>query len=77
MHPTTGKPIATDVLSATVVAENAALADAYATVFLILGKENGLKFLEEHKNLGVLLIYVDGNNQLKIYTTIDQAEKPD
>lgn len=77
LHPTTGKPIATDVLSTTVVAENAALADAYATVFLILGKENGLKFLEEHKNLGVLLIYVDENNQLKIYTTIDQAEKPD
>lgn len=76
LYPKTGKPIATDVLSATVVAESAALADAYATVFLILGKEKGLKFLEKNKHLKVLLIYVDSANQLKIYTTIDQIEKP-
>lgn len=76
LYPETGKPIATDVLSATVVAENAALADAYATVFLILGKEKGLKFLEKNKSLKVLLIYVDSANQLKIYTTIDQIEQP-
>lgn len=76
LHPATGKPIATDVLSATVVAENAALADAYATVFLILGKERGIQFLENNKNLKVLLIYVDSDDQLKIYTTIDQTEQP-
>lgn len=67
LHPKIGRPITTDVLSATVIAKNAALADAYATVFVLLGRNESEKFIINHPELKAILIYVDANNETKIY----------
>ncbi len=67
LNAKTGEPIVTDVLSATVIAPNAALADAYATVFLCLGKEKSIDFLKQHPELKVILIYGDKDGTRKVF----------
>ncbi|WP_368493334.1 FAD:protein FMN transferase [Aliiroseovarius sp. xm-m-378] len=55
IDPKTGHPITHKTASATVLAENSMLADAWATAMLILGRERGLEIAEAH-NLAVLFI---------------------
>lgn len=56
IDPATGKPVDHDTASATVLAENAMLADAWSTAMLILGREQGLKIAEKH---GIAVQFVD------------------
>ncbi len=49
LDPVAGRPVTHATTSVTVIAENAMLADAWATAMLVLGRENGLKLAEEHK----------------------------
>jgi thiamine biosynthesis lipoprotein len=58
IDPTTGRPITHKTASATVIAENAMLADAWATAMLILGHDRGLK-IAEAQNLAVLFVNRD------------------
>lgn len=59
IDPRTGYPIQNKVRSVTVIAESAALADAYATALTVLGEVNGI-LLAEKLNLAVLyLVAVD------------------
>jgi thiamine biosynthesis lipoprotein len=70
INPKTGKAERSNVLSASVVAEDCMTADAYATAFMAMGYENSLKVIGENK-LSVLLIYVDENNDIQYYNTED------
>lgn len=58
IDPTTGRPVATDVISATVVAPTAMEADAYATACMVLGSQASMKLAGE-RNLAVMLILND------------------
>ena len=69
INPKTGYPVQHSLLSATVVADNCALADAYATVFMVVGLEKSKKILANNKALEGLLIYSDEKNNLNTYTT--------
>lgn len=71
LNPKTGWPVKHQLLSATVLADDAMTADAFATVFMVMGKDETLKFLENHKelNVQVYLIYQE-NGELKIFSTI-------
>lgn len=71
LNPQTGWPVKHQLLSATVLADDAMTADAFATVFMVMGKDETLKFLENHKelNIQVYLIYQE-NGELKIFSTI-------
>ena len=51
IDPQTGYPIQQDILSSTVIAEDCMTADAYATAFIVLGKEKALKVLEKDSTL--------------------------
>ncbi len=51
----TGRPVTHRTTSATVLAENAMLADAWATAMLVLGKDRGMEIAKE-QNLAVLFI---------------------
>ncbi|CUH84087.1 FAD:protein FMN transferase [Thalassovita mediterranea] len=51
----TGRPVTHRTASATVLADNAMLADAWATAMLVLGKERGMEIAKE-QNLAVLFI---------------------
>lgn len=48
LDPATGYPVTHVTASATVVAENAMLADAWSTAMLILGRERGLEVASAH-----------------------------
>lgn len=66
----TGFAFESDLLSATVVADiDCADVDGYATSFMAMGYHETLKFLENHDNLMVYLIYVDANGNTKTYTS--------
>ena len=60
IDPRTGRPVTHNTASTTVLAENAMLADAWATAFHIIGHEEGLA-LAEHLELAVLFTQRDEN----------------
>lgn len=59
IDPRTGYPVQHSLLSATVLANDCMLADAYATAFLVMGVEETQAFLNDHPELDmdVYLIY--------------------
>ncbi|TCK67346.1 thiamine biosynthesis lipoprotein [Winogradskyella wandonensis] len=61
----TGYPTKTNVLSVSVIAPNAMLADGYATTFQALGVEGTKTFLKTHLELQVYFIYLDEKNELQ------------
>jgi FAD:protein FMN transferase len=63
INPKTGYPVQHSLLSVTVIAENCATADAYATAFMVLGKEKALEITEEIKNLEIYLIYYNNKTE--------------
>lgn len=56
----TGRPVQTDILSATVVADDAMTADGLATAMMAIGSKKAAE-LAETTNTAVLLILSDGN----------------
>ena len=66
IDPKTGYPVQHNILSATVLTDNCATADAYATSFMVLGLDGAKKILAKHPDLLAYLIYSDakGNNQV-------------
>lgn len=64
IDPKTGYPVQHSLLSATVLAKSCAMADAYATSFMVLGVEKAKKVLEKHPELMAYFIYAkpDGTN---------------
>ena len=68
LDPRTGNPVEHSLLSATVISKNCSTADAYATVFMVIGLEETKKFIKNHPELGleVYLLY-DDNNSIKRY----------
>lgn len=61
INPHTGKPAQSDILSATVIAESCAVADAYATAFMVLGSEKVKEILKKHPELQAYLILSDNS----------------
>ena len=61
INPHTGKPTQSDILSATVIAESCAVADAYATAFMVLGSEKAKEILKKHPELQAYLILSDNS----------------
>jgi len=67
IDPETGYPVQHSLLSVSVLADNCALADAWATVFMVWGLEKSQKFLETEGNLEAFFISSDENNNNQIY----------
>lgn len=59
IDPKTGYPVQHSILSATVLADRCATADAFATSFMVMGFEGAQKVLQKHPELMVYLIYTD------------------
>lgn len=68
IDPATGRPVEHNLLSATVIAENATLADGYATYFMVLGVEKSREILEKSSGLEAMLVWGDNEN-MKVYMT--------
>ena len=67
IDPKTGYPVQHSLLSATVIANNCATADAYATAFMVMGIEEAKKILARHDDLAACLIYTDKNGHYAIW----------
>ena len=63
----TGYPTEARVLSATVVAPNCAIADAYATALMVLGVEEGMPIIEADSTLEAMFICPADSQQYKVY----------
>ncbi len=66
IDPKTGYPVQHNILSATVIADQCAEADAYATSFMVMGLEGAKEVLRKHPELMAYFIYADsqGNNRV-------------
>jgi len=67
IDPRTGMPVQHNILSATVVAPSCAMADAYATAFMVMGLDDARKVLEAHQDLQAYLIYSDEKGNYAIW----------
>ena len=68
IDPRTGYPVKHNLLSATVIAPTAVMADAYATYLMVMGTEKAREFLEKTPELDALLVYGE-QDDLKVYST--------
>ena len=55
------------LLSATVLANNCATADAYATSFMVMGMERAKEVLANHSELMAYFIYTDNDGQYAVW----------
>ena len=69
VNPLTGHAEKTNVLSASVLAENCALADAYATTFMAMGLEKSKQLIARLEDVDVYLIYAGEDGAVEIFTT--------
>lgn len=69
IDPRTGYPVQHSILSSTVTAPNCALADAYATSFMVVGIEEAKKILARHKELQAYFIYTDSKGRMATWCT--------
>lgn len=67
IDPKTGEPVQHNILSATVLADKCATADAYATSFMVLGLEKAKKVLEKHPELMAYFIYSDAKGSNAVW----------
>jgi len=69
VNPKTGYPVVSNLLSATVVADDCMTADAYATALMVFGINKSIAFLKAHKFLEAYLIYADQQGRFQVYVT--------
>ena len=67
IDPKTGYPVQHNILSATVFAKSCAVADAYATSFMVMGMEKAQQLLEQHPELMAYLIYSDEDGKNAVW----------
>ena len=67
IDPRTGYPTQARVLSATVVANSCAIADAYATALMVLGMEEGMSLIETDSTLEAMFICPGDTTQYSVY----------
>lgn len=71
IDPHSGYPVVHNLLSATVMGENAGIADGYATAFMVMGMEKALDFLKNNpdKKIDAYFIYTDEIGILRSFAT--------
>lgn len=68
IDPMTGYPVEHNLLSATVIAENATWADALASVCMVMGMERSLELIKTLEGVEVYYIFVNDRNELETYS---------
>ena len=67
IDPISGYPVQHSLLSATVLANDCMTADAYATAFMVLGKDIGIEVARQIPGLEIYFIYADENGENSVY----------
>ena len=69
IDPKTGYPVQHSLLSVSVLANDCATADAYATVFMVMGLEKSKSFITNRNDLEAYFIFTDEDGNLSTYFT--------
>lgn len=69
IDPMTGYPVEHNLLSATVIAENATWADALASVCMVMGMERSLELIKTLDGVEAYYIFVNESNELETFAT--------
>ena len=69
INPLTGKAEKSNLLSASVLAENCMMADGYATAFMALGLERSQEMLSNLQGVEVYFIYSSENGEINVYSS--------
>jgi thiamine biosynthesis lipoprotein len=75
IDPQTGKPVTHNLLSVTVLAPEASLADAYATAFLVWGKEKAEAFIASQPELELEAYFIVGKEEGELETSYTAGMK--
>jgi len=67
IDPRTGYPVQHELLSATVLAPQCALADAYATAFMVLGLDSAKAVIASHPDMMAYFIYTNEKGELAVW----------
>lgn len=70
IDPTTGKPVQTGVMSATVIGASAAKNDAYTTAIMAMGKERAVEFINEKLSECKVFFTYDNGSGYEIITNV-------
>lgn len=69
IHPKTGYPAMSNLLSASVIANDCMTADAFATACMVMGFEAAKNLIEQESALEAVLIYSDEQGKLQQYVS--------
>ena len=69
IDPKTGYPAKNTLLSATIIADDCAMADGIATACMVLGKDKTIEFLNIHPEFEAYLVYSDDSGNFKTWTS--------
>lgn len=75
IDPKTGYPVQHSILSATVIAKSCAVADAYATSFMVMGLDKARQVLERHPELMAYFIYSDEKGDMAVWFSPSLRDK--
>lgn len=67
INPKTGFPEQKQIISATIIAETCALADAYATACMVMGFEKAKQMVEQNADLNAYFIYKNKEGKIETY----------
>lgn len=70
IDPYSGYPIQHSILSSTVFAPTCAMADAFATAFMVMGLEEAKKVLKTQPQLEAYFIYTDEKGEYAVYNNM-------
>ncbi|MDQ2657962.1 MAG: FAD:protein FMN transferase [Bacteroidota bacterium] len=76
IDPFSGYPVQHSLLSASVFADNATLADGWATAFMVMGLEKAMAKIRILKNVEAIFFYSDATGKIATYVTpgiVDQV----
>ncbi|MBN2742340.1 MAG: FAD:protein FMN transferase [Marinilabiliaceae bacterium] len=65
IHPQTGYPVQSDILSASVIAPDCMTADAYATAFMVLGSDRAMAIVNANPSLEAFFICTDSQGEMR------------
>jgi len=75
IDPHTGYPVQHSILSATVLADDCATADAYATSFMVMGIDKAKAVLERHRDMMAYFIYSDEKGDFAVWYSPSLKDK--
>ncbi|MFN8258569.1 MAG: FAD:protein FMN transferase [Bacteroidales bacterium] len=69
INPKTGYPSRDVMLSATIVADQCGIADAFATACMVMGFDKAVEMLKKNKNIDAFFVYAGENGEFKTFMT--------